>query len=221
MVWANIEQVFEGRHMNSRTHMLVGAALSVALLRPLNATALLIDIAGGFLGGWICDVDVNTKTEAKDYFFGVDIILPLCVIAFIDRFCSLGIIDHILLRLGPKSALGISCFMALLVLGSQWKVLCRHRTFMHSLLAVGLFSCALELVFAPLVPSFFIGMVAHILLDMTNKMGVQVLYPLSFKPCLGLFKSDGVADTAIRLCALVVLVYLAQGFLPVNPIVQS
>jgi inner membrane protein len=201
--------------------MLVGAALSVALLKPMSATALLIDIAGGFLGGWICDVDVNTKTDAKDHFFGVDIILPLCVIAFIDRFWSLGIIDHILLRLGPESALGISCFVALLVLGSQWKVLCRHRTFMHSLLAVALFSCALWLVFPPLAQSFFVGMVAHILLDMTNKMGVQVLYPLPFKPCLGLFKSDGVADTAIRLCALVVLVYLAQGFLPVNPIVQS
>lgn len=88
---------------------------------------------------------------------------------------------------------------------------------MHSLMAVVLFSFALWLAFPQVVPAFAIGMLLHMALDMTNKMGVQVLFPLRFKPCLGLFRSDGTADKVIRLAAVLALGYLATGYLAGAP----
>ena len=194
--------------MNSRTHMLVGAAASVALLRPDGLDTCLVDVAGGLLGGWLCDIDVNSKSAARDSFFGIDILLPLSVIALADQLFSLNVTDRLLERVGATTVTGVCLFALLAVLGSQWKQLCRHRTFMHSLLALLLFSYALGLAFPPIVPSFAIGLSLHIALDLTTKRGVQVLYPLPFRPCLGVFKSDGTADKVICSLAAVALVLL-------------
>lgn len=193
------------RHMNSRTHMLVGAAASLALLEPTGASACLIDVAGGLLGGWICDIDVSSKSAVKDYFFGVDILVPLVAIALIDHFLDLGVAGLVLNRMGPVATVGAAAFVVLAVLGSQWKRLCHHRTFMHSFLAVVLFSAPLWLVFPQVVPPFAIGMLLHVALDVTNKKGVQVLFPLSPRFCLRLFRSDGRVDKGLRLVALVAL----------------
>lgn len=201
----------EWRQVNSRTHMLVGAAAALAILQPTDLGTVAIDIAAGTLGGWLCDVDVNAKSSVRDYFFGFDIAVPLTAVVLADWLLGLGIASRIVARWGSVATAGVLAFVVLAVLGARWKGLCAHRTFMHSLLATGLFSCALWLAFPPAVPAFAIGMALHIALDLTNRQGVQVLFPLPFRPCLHLFASDGRMDKILRAAGLVATVSLAVG----------
>ena len=46
--------------MKSETHMYVGAAASLAILQPTGIDGTIVSIAGGMLGGWLCDIDVNS-----------------------------------------------------------------------------------------------------------------------------------------------------------------
>lgn len=195
--------------MNSKTHMYVGAAASLAILQPVGVGNSLIGIAGGLLGGWLCDIDLNTKSDLGDYFAGAELLAVLGIIGALDFFFGFGIIDYILVHRSIISAVGAALFVLLGVLGAKWPALNPHRTFMHSLLAVALFSVALALAFPPIVLPFAIGMLLHILLDLTNKSGVQILFPLGFKPCLQWCDSDGTADKVIRFIALAATIFLA------------
>ncbi|MBR3160489.1 MAG: hypothetical protein IKF14_15495 [Atopobiaceae bacterium] len=80
---------------------------------------------------------------------------------------------------------------------------------MHSLLATILFTIASWLAFPLIALPFTIGMALNILLDLTNKVGVQILYPLSCGPCFKWFDSEGWADKVIRYVALSATIILA------------
>lgn len=129
--------------MNSKTHMYVGAAASLLILRPVGVGSSLISIAGGLLGGWICDIDLNTKSDISDYFAGVELLTTLGIIGALDFFFGFGIVDYILARRSIVSTVGAVSFVTLGALGAKWPVLIQHRTFMHSLLATVLFTIAL------------------------------------------------------------------------------
>ena len=170
--------------MLSRTHMRIGAATSLAILQPTTLPATVVSVAGGYLGGWTCDVDSHNKEEAGDYTDGWGILIPLGIVMALDYLLGAGICKYIIAHRSYTNLVGIGAFLLLLFVGSRTN----HHTFTHSLLAVLLYSVALFFVFPPMVPSFVIGMVLHILVDLLGYQGVRVLYPLSFNPC---FKITG------------------------------
>lgn len=195
--------------MNAETHMYVGAAASLAILQPTSIDNTLICIAGGMLGGWLCDIDVNSKSDIKDYFAGIETFIAIGVMGIADYIFGFGIIDCILKNRSIFNAVGAISFLLLGVLGAKHPKLNPHRTFMHSLSALTLFATSLILAFPPIVFPFAIGMLLHILLDLTNNQGVQLLYPLKFKPCFKLYESNGMCDLVIRYLALSATIILA------------
>ncbi len=195
--------------MNSKTHMYVGAAASLAVFQPVGVGSTLVSVAGGMLGGWLCDIDLNTKSDIGDYFAGIEMFATMGVMAVLDYFFGFGIIDYILINRSMLNIVGLLVFVILGILGAKWPRMNPHRTFMHSLLALVLFSAALVLAFPPMVLPFAMGMLLHIILDLTNKQGVQILFPLGFKPCLRLCDSEGKADKVIRYLALAATIILA------------
>lgn len=188
--------------------MYVGAAASLAILQPTGVGGTLVSVAGGMMGGWICDIDVNTKSDVGDYFAGVELFVTMGIMAVLDYLLGFGIIDYVITNRSILSIVGLFCFVLLGILGAKWARLNSHRTFMHSLLAIVLFSVALALAFPPMVLPFAIGMLLHILLDLTNKQGVQILFPLGFRPCFRLCDSEGKADKVIRYLALAATIIL-------------
>ena len=187
--------------------MCVGAAASLALLHPAGIGPVLVDIAGGFLGGWICDIDLNTRSGVGDCFSGLDIIVPLSTIAVADLIFQFGIIDYMVTHSGISNIVGLAAFALLFVIGAIRKG--DHRGFMHSFLALSLFTASLAFAFPPIASSFMIGMALHMLLDLTNKRGVQLLFPIGKRYCTGWWDSEGVADKAIRSLSLIALIMLA------------
>lgn len=198
--------------MNSKTHMYVGAAAALAVLRPAGIGNCLVDIAGGMLGGWLCDTDLNTMKDKtfRERFSLSEIAVPLVAVMVTDWFFGFGICNYLVKNFNYQNLVGLAAFFLIATIGATKT---SHREFMHSLLAVITFSVVLAFVFPPIVLPFAIGMVLHILLDLTNKQGVQLLFPLSFKPCLNLCDSDGVADRIIRYLALASTIVLAVWLL--------
>ena len=195
--------------MMSRTHMRVGAAASLAILQPTTLAATIVSVAGGYLGGWICDVDSHNKEEVGDYTDGWGILIPLGIALAFDYLFGIGICRYVISHRSYANLAGLAAFLVLLFIGSRTS----HHTFTHSLLAVLLYSVALLLAFPPIVPAFAIGMVTHILVDLLgHKPGVQILFPLSFKPRLNKVKANGKANDVVGYLALAATIVLTVWF---------
>lgn len=72
-----------------------------------------------------------------------------------------------------------------------------HRGFMHSLLAVLIFSGLVYLVIPKAAPYFAVAMSSHLVLDIFNKKNIRLWYPFPGGVSLRLCKADGAADGAL------------------------
>ena len=75
-----------------------------------------------------------------------------------------------------------------------------HRGFSHSLAALALEAFSLWLVFPAAAVPFVIAFASHLLLDMTNKRPVRILYPLKKGISFGWFYADRLAN---KVCAAI------------------
>lgn len=201
--------VMELTLMMCKTHMCVGAAAALAILQPDTVAECLVGVAGGYLGGWVCDVDSANKSEFEDYFEGWEILIPLAIVAGVDWLFNIGIVNYIISHRSYINIVGMVAFIALLALGSQTN----HHTFTHSLLGLVLFGISLFLVFPPILPAFVIGMLLHILLDMFGFLDVQLFYPLRFKKSFHFIHAAGKANSVIYFSALALTLMEAIWFI--------
>lgn len=98
-----------------------------------------------------------------------------------------------------------------------------HRKHTHSLLLnaifFGLLYYLLPIIFTAnfftqeLIIAVFIGVVSHLVLDFTTKMGVPLLYPLTSKYySLKLFKSGGLGDIMFQFIGIGLVIYSILRF---------
>lgn len=179
----------------------------------------------------ICDVDLPKK-DTPDYsdrygypeeFFESPFpkkkkkswqsFLPLIVIVtlalYTDYYVGNGACYYVLENWGLKSEIAIGAAVVALMYG--W-IFTDHRTFMHSLLAGAIFSGSLYIFCEPLAKPFMIGFLMHILLDLLNKKGEQLLWPLKWRPCFNLCASDGKVDHVLGTIGFIASVILFPYF---------
>ena len=193
--------------MQGKTHIAIGVALSLAILHPETATGIVADVAGGAIGGWLCDIDLKKKDLNYDSGKLSNFILIAFVVGialFLDKRIGNGICDYVISHWGQISIVGIVMFLCLCIIG----LFSSHRTFTHSILALILFSASLGIVCFPLMPAFFIGYLSHIMIDLPNKKGEQIFFPAKKRVCFNWCVSNGTADTVLRLIGVAVSVIL-------------
>ncbi len=176
--------------MMGKTHMAVGIASALALIRPKSLGECMVAVIAGSIGGIAADSDTlgqtHSYTTQKTVLF-----ISLFALAF-DFFGSMGICESIMAN--PTNALvGVIIFVTLFI----FSYFTHHRTFTHSLLALMLYSMAFFLIYRPFVPCFMIAYLSHLLLDMLNKRDVPILYPVDFGICLNLCPAGGKANTVL------------------------
>lgn len=193
--------------MQGKTHIAIGVAVSLATLHPETATGIVADVAGGAIGGWLCDIDLKKKDinydSGKLYNF-ILIAFVIGITAFFDRRIENGICDYVISHWGKFSIAGTAMFLCLCIIG----LFSSHRTFTHSVLALILFSVSLGMVCFPLMPAFFIGYLSHIVIDLLNKKGEQIFFPAKRRVCFNWCASNGTVDTVLRLIGVLVSVVL-------------
>ena len=158
-------------------------------------------VAGGALGGMLCDIDCKGTDRNRETITGA-IIAAVCIaaVAVFDIIAGNGIIAYIRRTFGLELIIGCIC----LILCCIWGCRSPHRTFTHSLTGLVLMSGSIWLICAPLGIAVGIGMVSHILLDLCNRRRIPLLYPMR-KPavCFRLCDADGTVNSV--LCVLFTL----------------
>ena len=121
-----------------------------------------------------------------------------------------GACAYLVTHLGWPLVVGIAAFVVLTFIGGRTA----HRSFAHSLIATAAFAGALYLICPPLLPFFAVGLVSHLVLDVTNKQPVRLFWPLHRGVALGLCDAKGAANTMVMvlgIAAAAILLLLRLG----------
>ena len=177
--------------MMGKTHVAVGVALSLAVFQPDSAEKMLLAIAGGAIGGIICDIDCLDNDNTGDAIVGQGVALGLTLAMLVfDKILHTNILNTILATNKIMLGVGSVLFGITFLKG----FMSDHRTFSHSFLAMGLFCIAWFFICAEIIPYFIVGFISHLFLDVLNKKKVKILYPFDFGICFYLFYANGVAN---------------------------
>ena len=195
--------------MLGRTHITTGVAAALLVLHPATPLGIVSAVAGGALGGAVCDIDCKGSDLNKETARGA-VLAAICIAAAVifDLRSRNGLIDHIRNEVGNNLLLGGIGILIFCI----WGVCSAHRTFTHSALGALLMSASVWLICAPLGAAVLTGMVSHILLDLLNRRSIPLLYPLK-KPsvCFGLCDADGITDRLLSIlssAACVILLFV-------------
>lgn len=201
--------------MKGKTHIAVGLASTTLI------TSWLITPAGLFsaiLGSLWPDEDIDGSTIStrisglfKDILFiGLGIYL---INIFLKKqgisFTLPTIIADLKFQLSIKTEFGIAILVAVFI----WSRILGHRRFSHSFLGLFVNSFGVWLIFPNIVQWFALGYVSHILIDLLNHKGEELLYPLHFKFCLGLCDAGKLVDNIICIiCTIIFIIRLMIYF---------
>ena len=192
------------------THIAVGLAVTLSILPPKSPGECALALLGGAIGSAVCDIDIHSSAHKADAFWGriAALIIAVCALLY-DRTCENRILTFILSQPHRQLLVGFGAFLTLMICF----MLSGHRGFSHSLLAVVLITAAATLICAPAAPYFAIGIAAHIALDLFNRTGLRLFWPMKKRICFHVFYADriangvcliaGVAVSVIRLIACI------------------
>ena len=193
--------------MLGKTHFVLGMASALVIIQPQNVSGVITAMTAGAIGGWMVDVDIknrdversNDATRERIYDIIIDTIFILAFIA-LDFFIGKGMCQYVIDHWGVMVWGSLFGLLTLLLIGLNTK----HRTFTHSFLAMALFSGVVYLFCRPAFIPFAIGYASHLIVDFSNKLGLQLFFPLKWRPCLKLCRSDKTANRILFWISLAV-----------------
>ena len=187
--------------MLRQTHLAAAISAALILMRPDTPGGVLMAAAGGAVGGWICDIDckdVGFESETAPGMLPAAAVCCACLA--LDALLGQGAVAWTLAHWGPVSLLGACLFVLGFGLGL---FVSGHRGFMHSLAAAAWFTLSLGAVCRPLALPFGVGFLSHLLLDLPNKKGLRLFFPLRARFCLSWCSARGRVNTLLCLvCSL-------------------
>ena len=188
--------------MLAKAHITIGMAAALTIAAPESIPEALPVITGAALGCLICDLDCDNPREKQDSSHWRIVMFAVAAAALFEDHH----IDAGMWRSVAQSGSYLWCAgIAVFALTCAFASISSHRGFSHSLAALALETLALRLVFSAAAASFAIAFATHIILDMTNKRPVRVLYPFQKGICFGWFYADRMAN---KVCAAMCSVWL-------------
>lgn len=177
--------------MLGRTHITVGIASALIITHPETVPGVMAAITGGGLGGWIVDIDCKDADADREKVYDT-IIDGLFIGAFIalDFFVGNGMCQYISDHWGVEIWGSLMGFIILALISFNTK----HRTFTHSILGLFLFGLIMCFLCQPAAAPFVIGYASHMIIDLFNKRGEQLFFPLKKRFCFGLCDAGGAVN---------------------------
>jgi inner membrane protein len=179
----------EDRHMLGKTHFVVGITAGLALLAPGSLQELIVGTGAATIGSVISDIDVDTSEshEKADTIIAVALVAATAVVA-VEEIWHIGLFDHLMQNSSAlRITTGIAGFLILCAYGKEQP----HRSFMHSIAALGLLTGCVYIFFPVAAPYFAIAFLTHLILDLTNKKKMKLFWPSKQGLSLGLFTAQG------------------------------
>jgi inner membrane protein len=196
--------------MLRKTHIAIGISSALAITHPTTVSGVVTALIGGSLGGWIVDIDCkNTDVDREDVYDAIIDVLFISAFIVLDYFVGNGMCQYISKNLGIKLLAVAICFIGLMIIGFKTT----HRSFTHSLLGWFLYGMIMFILCRPIAIPFMSGYLSHIIVDLFNKKGEQLFFPLKTRFCFRLCDSDGKENKTLFWIAFILDVILGAFFL--------
>ena len=180
--------------MLGKTHVPVGITTALIATRPTTVSGVIGAVAGGAIGGWICDIDVRDSSKNEGGVVGfIFMVIDVGAALAVDYILGNGICDYMLHSFNLLNIIAAVLFVA----GCFYGIATCHRTFMHSIVALVLFSVLTYFICEPLCIPFAAGYISHIVLDLFNRRGMQLFFPLKARVSFDVCDSDADANRII------------------------
>lgn len=195
--------------MLGKTHFAIGIAAAAAVAHPHTAAECLAAVSAGAIGGVLCDIDTLRNDGKQDsVMIQLTAALTAASLLAVDYFLHLGLCETALAS--PTLTAGAIAFAVLWIIG----FFTNHRSFTHSLLCGAMFSQAIWMICPPLALPFAAAYASHIAIDLLNKKGLRLLWPMKGGVRLGWCYSDRTADKLLfQLGILAGIFFLLNGTL--------
>jgi inner membrane protein len=201
--------------MLGRTHFFVGMAAALITLRPESLPVVVAGTGAAAIGGVISDIDSGTSTAHKE----ADKIvmaatLALGAVIIIEYNFHIGIYRRLLADSNIYRIItGSAAFLLLCVFGMRQP----HRSFMHSLLALFLFSSCVGIIFPEVAPYFAIGYASHLIIDLLNRKREKILWPMKKGYSFNLCSSKGYVNKLMMAAGM----FISAIYISTLPYVQE
>ena len=178
--------------MLGKTHLAVGTAVTLAVMKPNTFQELLIGTGAAVIGAVISDIDVGTSESSKDAdkIIGISV-AAIGIIFLLDYIGKTNVINLIQSNSSwLRITVGSILFLGVCIFGKRQP----HRSFMHSFLALAILSALMEIVLPTAVPYFAFAFLTHLITDLFNFKKVQLFYPLPGGFCFKVFHARGIVN---------------------------
>ena len=191
--------------MLSKTHASVGVAAALLMQPPTTIPMLGAAIAVSAVSGAMSDIDERHSKAKKsfDKLIGLLFILTLAI-TIMDYCLDIKVIDFLFLNSNVAQSLCAVLMFALICFYGCGQ---SHRGFMHSFACCFMLTTVIALLFPSVYIYFCIAFISHIALDVLNKKGEQLFWPLKWRTCLGICSSDGAMNSILLAFGLIATLY--------------
>lgn len=191
--------------MLSKTHASVGVAAALLMQPPTTIPMLGAAIAVSAVSGTMSDIDERHSKAKKsfDKLIGLLFILTLAI-TIMDYCLDIKVIDFLFLNSNVAQSLCAVLMFALICFYGCGQ---SHRGFMHSFACCFMLTTVIALLFPSVCIYFCIAFISHIALDVLNKKGEQLFWPLKWRTCLGICSSDGAMNSILLAFGLIATLY--------------
>ena len=177
--------------MLGKTHFFLGVTAALAIAHPQTAVDCLPAVLGGAMGSVLCDIDnLSNKGKNDSVVIQLTAAATAAGVVALDALLKTGLIDSILSLDRQRLIIGAAAFVLLWLIG----YFSDHRGFTHSIAACALFTQAVWVLCPAISIPFAAAYASHIVLDLLNRKGVRLLFPMKGGVRFGLFYSDRTAN---------------------------
>lgn len=203
--------------MTGKTHAVLGSAMALAVTRPQSIAEITAVTAVSVFGGLMVDLDVKSSKANKILNKVVTIAIIAAIIAlFADGIFNLGLNKLLISRAAEKSMIMKPTAIALMLLYIFLMSLSGHRGFTHSITALAIVTAFSSLMFREIITIAIVsGYATHIIIDLLNRKGEQLFYPLKKRFCFNLCKSDGMVSKSLFLIGAIISLLEIIGWIVV------
>lgn len=178
--------------MLGKTHMAVGTAASLLILRPATLSELILGTGAAMIGSVISDIDIGTSDSHREADKIVAFTAFTVILVFLaESIWDIGIYQKLLSNSSiMQAAPSVAAFFVICAIGKEQP----HRSFMHSFLALGLLTGCVAGFLPLLAPYFGIAFFSHLAADLLNRKGERLFFPLKKGFRLNLCSSKGLVN---------------------------
>lgn len=189
--------------MEGKTHAAVGTACGfvVSVVMPSELTSTICNVVFSCIGALFPDIDCKGSIASKMFRLSYVVEGVILLAYFVERWLKI--------TASSSQVLPSTCFLMFTLFG-EWGKHRPHREATHSIVSC-LFTSAMVYGVAGVMPAFSycVGYLSHLCLDLLNRKGECILWPLHSNWCLGLCLADGVLSKIFRYAGCVVSCILA------------